>query len=69
MQMEHQMKMEEMQLEYRLKSEVEMVKGDEKIEQIKLGMSGNLDDTSAKGGASLPPTFSVPPGMTKESLD
>lgn len=69
MQMEHQFKMEEMQMEYRLKSEVEMVKGDEKIEQIKLGMSGNVDDTSAQGGASLPPTFSVPPGMSKESLD
>jgi hypothetical protein len=79
-QMDHQMKMQELQMEYqlkmelakvegRIKGEVEMVKGDEKLQQIELGMSGNLDDTQAKGGASLPPTFSVPPGMSKESLD
>lgn len=69
MQAQHQMKMDEMTLEYKLKAEVEMVKGDEKIEQIKVGMAGNLDDTSAKAGASLPSTFSVAPGMSKEGLD
>lgn len=69
LQMEYQLKMELAKVDGKVKAEVEMVKGDEKLDQIKLGMSYNMDDSEAKGGASQPDIFSLPPGMSSKELD
>lgn len=70
-QAKHQAKMEEISLEYNMKKEIvlltgkvdaelELVKSEEKKEQIDEAMEKNLDDTSLKGGMKQPQVFSKP---------
>ena len=78
-QMEHQFELEKMQVEFnfkmqlaklegRIDAEIEMVKGEEKMEQIKAAMEADMDDSEAKG-TRQPSIFSLPPGGQMKSED
>ena len=66
---EFQYKMELAKLEGRIDAEVEMVKGEEKMEQIEAAMRANMDDTEAKGGMRQPSVFSKAPGGQSDTRD